>query len=152
MFADTGDEKKETYEYLPIITAWLDKVGFPRVTVVRYQPKNFKNYPPYSTLGQNCLTNGTLPSLAFGFKSCSLKWKVQPQNTWTNTWPMAVDYWRAGGRVLKIIGYDASPKDLRRYAHAKDLEDLQYQYWYPLIEWGMASLRNYTSSARNTCA
>lgn len=137
IFADTGDEKKETYDYLPIINTWLDKVGFPRVTVVRYQPKNFKHYPPYATLGQNCLTNGTLPSLAFGFKSCSLKWKVAPQNAWTDTWPMAVDYWRNGGKVLKVIGYDASPKDKMRYAHAKDLEDPKYQYWYPLIEWDM---------------
>ncbi|WP_316835036.1 hypothetical protein [Pedobacter nutrimenti] len=137
LFADTGNEKKETYAYLPVINAWLQEVGFPPVTVVRYEPKDFKNYPPYATLGENCLTNGTLPSLAFGFKSCSLKWKVAPQNAWTNKWLMAVDYWKVGGKVLKIIGYDASPKDLKRYAHAKDLEDPLYQYWYPLIEWNM---------------
>lgn len=137
LFADTGDEKQETYDYLPVISDWLTKVGFPQVTVVRYVPRRFKNFPPYSTLGENCLTNGTLPSLAFGFKSCSLKWKVAPQNQWTDKWPMAVDYWRNGGKVLKLIGYDASPKDLKRYGHAKGLEDPKYQYWYPLVEWNM---------------
>lgn len=137
LFADTGDEKQETYDYLPVINKWLRSVGFPEVTVVRYQPLNFKNWPPYATLGENCLTNGTLPSLAFGFKSCSLKWKVVPQNKWTDTWPMAVDYWQAGGKVLKIIGYDASPKDMKRYAHAQGMEDAKYKYWYPLVEWGM---------------
>ncbi|WDF77150.1 hypothetical protein PQ469_25010 [Mucilaginibacter sp. KACC 22773] len=137
LFADTGDEKQETYNYLPIINAWLLSAGFPQVTVVRYQPVNFKNWPPYATLGENCLTNGTLPSLAFGFKSCSLKWKIVPQNKWTDSWPMAVDHWRSGGKVKKMIGYDASPKDKKRYAHARGLEDDKYEYWYPLIEWNM---------------
>lgn len=136
LFADTGNEKDETYAYLPIIQSWLREKGFPPVTVVRYEPKKFKNYPPYSTLGENCLTNGTLPSLAFGFKSCSIKWKIAPQNSWTNKWPMAVNAWRYGMRVKKLIGYDASPKDRNRYAHAVGLEDDKYEYWYPLIEWG----------------
>lgn len=137
LFADTGDEKRETYAYLPIIQAWLTKVGFPPVTVVKYEPQDFKNWPPYATLGENCLTNGTLPSLAFGFKSCSLKWKVIPQNNWTDNFNPAVAYWTIGGKVKKLIGYDASPKDKKRYAHAKGMEDEKYDYWYPLIEWNM---------------
>ncbi len=137
LFADTGDEKTETYNYLPIINTWLSSVGFPSVTVVRYQPVDFRNWPPYYTLGENCLTNGTLPSLAFGFKSCSLKWKVVPQNKWTESWPMAADYWRSGGKVKKVIGYDCSPKDKKRYHHAIGIQDDKYEYWYPLIEWGL---------------
>lgn len=137
LFADTGDEKAETYAYLPIINRWLKSVNFPQVTTVRYVPKKTGKGPLYTTLGQNCLSNGTLPSLAFGFKSCSLKWKVVPQNKWTENWLPARDCWRAGGKVLKIIGYDTSPNDLKRYAHAKGVEDPSYQYWYPLIEWGM---------------
>src|SRR4051812_38794674 len=35
LFADTGDEKPETYAYLPIVNEWLESVGFPRVTVVK---------------------------------------------------------------------------------------------------------------------
>ncbi|MEN0095933.1 MAG: hypothetical protein AAGB30_11160 [Pedobacter sp.] len=137
LFADVGNEKQETYEYLPIIQDWLKKVGFPPVTVVKYIPQNFKNWPPYYSLGENCLTNGTLPSLAFGFKSCSLKWKVTPQNQWTEKWKPAVDYWYNGGKVRKIIGYDASPKDQKRYATAIGVEDPKYDYWYPLIDWNM---------------
>lgn len=136
-FANTGDEKIETYLYLPIIQEWLKKVDFPPVTVVKYVPKNFKHWPPYHSLSENCFTNGTLPSLAFGFKSCSLKWKVMPQNKWTDRWQPAIDCWNAGGKVRKIIGYDASSKDMKRYAHAKGVEDPKYNYWYPLIEWGM---------------
>lgn len=148
LFADTGDEKQETYDYLPIISQWLVSVDFPPVTIVKYIPQDFKGLPSYATLGENCLSNGTLPSLAFGFKSCSLKWKVVPQNKWVDRWPLALDYWKSGGKVLKVIGYDASPKDLKRYAHAKGVEDPKYDYWYPLVEWKMdreackASIRN----------
>jgi hypothetical protein len=35
LFADTGNEKQETYDYLPVIQGWLEAVGFPRVDVVR---------------------------------------------------------------------------------------------------------------------
>src|SRR4051812_46806286 len=66
LFADTGSERPQTYAYLPIFKEWLEKRGVPLI-VVKYEPKNFKNYPPYRTLEANCLTNGTLPSKAFGF-------------------------------------------------------------------------------------
>jgi hypothetical protein len=137
LFADTKSEKRETYAYLPVIQDWLRKMDFPPVTVVEYRVKNFKHWPPYRGLGENCLTNGTLPSLAFGFKSCSLKWKVQPQNAWTDEWQPAIDCWAAGGRVRKMIGYDNGAKDRKRYSHAVGVEDPKYDYWYPLIDWGL---------------
>lgn len=135
LFANTGDEKDSTYAYLPIIQGWLTKVGFPPVTIVRYVPQDYKHWPPYYTLAENCLTNGTLPSLAFGFKSCSLKWKVQPQNKYCSTWPPAINWWEQGGKVKKVIGYDASPNDRKRFAHSVGMEDPLYDYWYPLIDW-----------------
>lgn len=135
--ADTLGEKRETYAYIPVIREWLRKVGFPDLQIVRNQVKNFKHYPVYEGLEENCLTNGTLPSLAFGFKSCSLKWKVAPQNKWTNKWQPAIDWWASGGKVKKMIGYDNSAKDRKRYSHAVGVEDPKYEYWYPLIDWGM---------------
>jgi len=136
LHADTGSEKPGTYAYLPVIQDWLARVGFPPVVVVRYEPSNFKNWPPYRTLGENCLTNGTLPSLAFGFKSCSLKWKVAPQDKYTAAWQPARDAWAAGAPVTKAIGYDAGPADSRRYAHVEGYLDARYAYTYPLRDWG----------------
>lgn len=136
LFADTKSEKNETYGYLPIINAWLENRGWPAVTVVENIVRDFKHWPEYRGLEENCLTNATLPSLAFGFKSCSLKWKVTPQNKWTEAWQPAIDCWAAGGKVQKAIGYDASPKDRKRFAHAVGVEDPAYDYHYPLIDWG----------------
>ncbi|HXJ37823.1 MAG TPA: hypothetical protein VNH18_01020, partial [Bryobacteraceae bacterium] len=95
---------------------------------------------PYYSLEQNCLTNGTLPSISFSFqfKSCSQKWKAAPQHKYIQQWAPAVEYWAAGGQVRKVIGYDASPKDQKRvtYACNAEVEDEHYEYWYPLQEWG----------------
>jgi len=140
LFANVGGEKRQTYQYLPVINAYLEFHDYPTVTEVRYIPKNFKNWPAYYTLEQNCLTNGTLPSISFSFqfKSCSQKWKAAPQHKFLQSWTPAVEYWAAGGRVKKVIGYDAGVKDRKRltYACNGEVEDERYEYWYPLSEWG----------------
>ena len=132
LFADVGGEKDETYAYQAIMDQFLESVGFPAITVVRYVPQDFKNWPPYHTLEENCLTNGTLPSLAFGFGSCSQNWKAAPQNQFCNAWEPAIKWWAQGGRVLKAIGFDASPADVRRRNHAGNQDDPKYEFWYPL--------------------
>src|SRR5438270_2775296 len=71
LFADTGGEKPETYAYLRVIRPFLARCDFPDVTVVRYRPKR----AVYHTLEEQCLHTATLPSLAYGGKSCSLKYK-----------------------------------------------------------------------------
>jgi hypothetical protein len=137
LFADTGSEKPATYDYgKQVMPDWLASVGFPEITWVRYQPQNFKNWPPYHSLEENCLTNSTLPSLAFGFKSCSQKWKIAPQNKWTAAWMPAREAWADGVKVRKTIGYDSGPADLRRRNHLGEQNDPLFAYEYPLIEWG----------------
>jgi hypothetical protein len=138
LFADTGGEKQETYDFLPVMDGWLRDHDFPAVTVVKNVVRDFKNWPPYHTLEENCLTNGTLPSVAFGFqmKSCSLKWKAAPQQKWMKTFQPALDCWAAGGKVVRAVGFDASPADQRRSNHAGTIDDPLYSFWYPLQEWG----------------
>ncbi len=89
LFADTGAEKPETLAFIPIFRAWLAAHGVPS-EIVRYAPRRFKNWPAYRTLTENLVTNGTLPSIAFGRGTCSQKWKVAPQHAWTQAWPPAV--------------------------------------------------------------
>jgi len=128
LFADTGSEKPETYAYLVIIQAYLALNGFPPITVVK------NNSKLYRSLDENCDVNSTLPSLAFGMKGCSQKWKVQVMNTWTNRWEPALIAWHSGMKCLKLIGYDAGPADCRR---SKIAEDDHYSYAYPLREAGI---------------
>jgi len=76
-FADTGGEKPETMAHLAAMDAVLAHWGWPSVSVVRKVPLSTTGY---TDLYGNCLANQTLPSLAFGMKSCSIKWKQGPQD------------------------------------------------------------------------
>lgn len=127
LFADTGGEKPETYAYLPVMNAWLARRGFPSITVVRRQGCKDE------TLEAECRRKSMLPSLAYGFKSCSLKWKVDPQNKHLNHWEPARAEWKAGRKVVKAIGYDNGKADSRR---VKAFVDKKYDFWYPLRDWG----------------
>jgi 3'-phosphoadenosine 5'-phosphosulfate sulfotransferase (PAPS reductase)/FAD synthetase len=103
LFADTGGEKPETYAYLRVIRPFLARVGFPDVVVVRYQPKR----AAYHTLEEQCLHTGTLPSLAYGGKSCSLKYKRRPQDKYILGHYPPDELLRCGQRVVRAIGFEA---------------------------------------------
>src|SRR5262249_35385359 len=123
LFADTGGEKPETY--LPLVQRYLAAVGFPPVVTVRYVPRR----AAYHTLEGQCLHTGTLPSLAYGGRSCSLNYKRTPQDRYVRRWPPALACWARGGKVVKAIGFDAGPTDGRR---KRFTEGDRYRYWYPL--------------------
>ncbi len=124
-FADTGGERPETYAYVTMFSAWLVERGYPPIVTV-------KNDGMYESLEANCLQTNALPSIAYGFKSCSEKYKIRPQNKWLKAHPLAIETWAAGGVVTKLIGYDAGEE--RRTLTAKDKD---FAFRFPLIEWGM---------------
>ena len=70
LFADTGGELPETYEFVKVFSRWLQDKGMPKIELVKYKRE---------TLEENCIRSKMLPSLAYGFKSCSQKFKIQPQ-------------------------------------------------------------------------
>lgn len=122
MFADTGGELPETYEFVKRFGVWLSEREMPSITWVRYEKE---------TLEANCIRQNMLPSLAYGFKGCSQKYKIQPQEKFANSWPPAKEVWKSGGKVVKLIGYDAN-----EHHRAKIPQDKKYVYAYPLVEWG----------------
>lgn len=155
LFADVGAEKPETYEYLPIMQAYLKEHGFPRIVTVNYRMtpekvaerkrkpfgKGGKPLDPreYKTITNNMIYNRTLPSLAYGFQdhSCSSKWKVGPQLDYIANGAFskrARKAWDAGLPVIRAIGFDASKGDQGRRDRIPD--DVRYMHWYPLQEWG----------------
>ena len=137
LFADTGSEKPETLDAISRVDAWLAVNGFPPIVTVR----NPSPIAGDKSLGAECLRKSMLPSLAYGRKGCSIKWKVEPQNRYVRGWPPAQAAWAAGRRVTKLIGYDASPADRRRYRDVAERTDQHYHYRYPLIESGIDRTR-----------
>jgi hypothetical protein len=100
-FADVGAEKPGTYAFLPLFNQWCRDVGFPEPTVCTYAPmiKTSDRYRAavvevanrlgipvtpvqldrLSRIYGNMVANQTLPGIAFGMKSCSIKWKIEAQ-------------------------------------------------------------------------
>lgn len=134
MFADTGGEMDRTYAYLPLMQDWLRSVGWPEITVV----KNASPIAGDASLYDECHRKSVLPSLAYGQHSCSLKWKVAPQDKLARQiFGWDGKRWRHGPWLTKLIGYDAGPADARRVKNAVGKWPPGYQYRYPLIEWGI---------------
>lgn len=133
--ADTGAEKPETYDYLAMMREWMAARGI-RHEIVRYVTKRFKHHPPYGDLAGSLLTNGCLPSIAFGRSSCSPKYIASPQEALIKAWAPAQEAWAAGHRVIRFIGYDAGTRDGQRYAHAATIDDPPFDNQYPLRVWG----------------
>ena len=135
--ADTGSDKPASYNYLERMKHWMAERSIP-FEMVRYEPQRFKHWPPYYGIHEMCLTNGTLPSVSMGRHSCSLKYKKAPQDKFLASWAPALEAWSRGQKVTRLIGFDASPRDSVRYAHAATLTDPLYETQYPLREWGWA--------------
>ena len=132
LFADTGGERRHTYDFIEKFDAWLTARGLPEVTFVQYHTKDGERL----TLEQECLKSGTLPSIAYGFKKCSLKHKIGTQEKFCNHDERCKAIWKAGGKVDKYIGYDAG--ETRRIQHAAPVDEAnpKYKNHYPLYSWG----------------
>lgn len=126
LFADTGGEKPETYAFRDTFAVWLKgQTAAPFVTV-RANSK-------HDSLEAETLNHHGLPSKAFGYSKCSMRWKVEPQSVFLNNWPPAREAWASGEIITKLVGFDA---DESRRAMKKQDEPHKYRNRYPLIEWG----------------
>lgn len=140
LFADTGGEKPETYDYAPILNDWLLRHNMPQLERVAYR----QSHGRYDTLAGNCLANRMLPSLAYGGRGCSGKFKHEvldghvlgkSRGPWKGGGlPSALEAKARGLPIYRAIGYDAGPKDARR---ANIPDDRHFRYVYPLREFGM---------------
>lgn len=142
--ADPGSERRTTLAYRDeVMQPYLARVGMPPVTVLnrieegQHRPRAWR----LETLEQECLRIGSIPSVAYGYKKCSGKYKGEPQRWWLERQPWAQALWAAGGKVTKVLGYDAD--EGRRVEKALSVdwasaqERTRFAYWYPLYEAGL---------------
>lgn len=129
-FADTGAEQPHTYEFIAVMNKWLAERGMPEITVVQNVDRNGDRL----SLETECLRSHTLPSIAYGYKRCSHKHKIGPQEKFCNHYPPCREVWQRGEKVNRYIGYDAG--EIKRYEHSRKYNetDKKYSNHYPLIE------------------
>lgn len=137
-FGDTGGEKPETMTHLVRMNAVLASWNWPLIDVCK---KKTLPTTAYDDLYGNCTDNETLPSLAFGMKSCSIKWKATAQDQFIKgvkaglnrhaPHPVWLEAKASGARIFKCIGYDCGRADMRR-SKKPPPADADFDYIYPL--------------------
>lgn len=129
-FADTGSEKPHTYTHVVEVNRWCERVGFPTIeTLSAVMPQQIID----GTLEQECMRLGKLPAKAYGFSSCSDKWKMEPQRRYNKQF--ALQHGIAQSEITRLIGFDADEQSRvdRGIAnsHKREVREL-----YPLHQWG----------------
>lgn len=127
LFADTGGELPATYAHVAQVTDYCTEHKIPVYAVTN------AGRGQGDSLEDNCLKRKELPSLAYGFKGCSVKWKRQPMDRFVREWQPAKDAWERGEKVTRYIGIDAGER--HRADNAKMSDTHKYDYRYPLVEW-----------------
>jgi len=134
LFANTGGETPDTYAYVEKFSAWLVGHGMPAILTVAKTTKRagrFRGANETLTLERMCLEQNVLPPIAYGFKTCSLKFKREPQDEYIAIWQRANVAVGPLERMTKCIGFDAGEPQ-----RAKESPDPRFINRYPLIEWG----------------
>lgn len=139
VMANPGSERRGTMRYLaevtnPTLAAW----GFPQVEVIDRitEGQHIKRAWRLETLEDECLRTKSLPSVAYGWKKCSAKYKGDTQRWWAARQPWMQAEWVAGRKVVKVIGYDADEQRRVRSVFALPREASRFVPWYPLVEAG----------------
>lgn len=127
LFADPGSEWQASYEYTKFMNEWCIQNGQPEITIVKQLNKDGE----FVGLYNDSLVSQNLPSIAYGFKSCSQKFKRFPQDKYLNNWILSKEAWANGFKVVKWIGFDADESHRTEKIH----NDKKYSYEYPLVKW-----------------
>lgn len=128
-FADTGGEKPHTYTHIQEVNVWCISVGFPEIITLT---GCFPQQKIDGSLYNECVRLGVLPSKAYGFGGCSIKWKIEPQQRWAKQF--AADQGVALSDVTKLVGFDADePHRMDRAVDNAHKNPMKQRF--PLIEW-----------------
>jgi hypothetical protein len=132
VFADTGGEKPGTYRHIREVDQWLQNISWPGVTVLQGAQWWGPRMVADGSLEAECIRLGKMPAKAYGFGTCSLKWKIEPQRRF-DTW-YAAQHGVEVRDITRLIGFDADEPSRvdRALANAASTPNQQR---FPLVEW-----------------
>lgn len=137
VMADPGSERGGTIRFRDnVLPKWLKTNGFPTVeTITRIEmgqgrPRAWR----LESLFDECFRLKALPSVAYGWKKCSAKYKGDTQRWWSEKQEWMRKEWVEGRRVVKTIGYDYDEERRVKKAAQNEWEDARFVPWYPLFE------------------
>lgn len=140
VMSDPGHEWPKTYEYRDrVMQPWLLRVGFPKVVVVnREEEAKFRPRSQHvGTLGDECMRLRNLPSIAYGYKKCSIKYKIDPFIWYMERQSWAQAEWNEGRLISRGVGYDRGEERRVKKSLSGGGEDRFYKPFFPLYEEGL---------------
>ena len=127
IFADTGGELPHTYNHISMMSKkTIEWWGVPiEIVSKKYQGE-------FEGLEGECIRRKQLPSLAYGFKKCSVKYKLDPQKKFKSKWMRDHGF----HEIYTAIGYDAGEGHRAHNILENNLgKSLNEKTWFPLVEW-----------------
>lgn len=123
IFADTGAEMPHTNAHV------LEM----RVRAGRWWGLDIVRVTPKTTIVEHCDKTAMLPSLAYGRRSCSQKFKHEPMEKCLKEWAKE----NGATEIVKAIGYGAEEgyRVNGKPTEKQLCKGLREQYVYPLVEW-----------------
>lgn len=137
VFCDTGSEFPHTYEFIIYLWQWCKLKNWSKVVVLNKQDKKGD---PLSVISL-CESQDTLPAVAFGSKSCSLRFKTETADKYFNNHYRCLDAWgveKKGaptklhtGKILRLVGinYD-EPQRVQGWKNQP-----KWVQTFPLFDW-----------------
>lgn len=142
VMSDPGHEWPETHEYREkIVNPYLARHGIDPIVVVSLATESVHRPrakdTAYGSLRDECMRIKSLPSIAYGWKKCSQKFKARPAQWWIERQPWAKQAWDLGARITRCIGYDTDEMRRMKAAFMDPIEARRFVPAYPLIDAGM---------------
>ncbi len=130
-----------TYEHVKIMNEKVKEWWGLEIQTVR---KTYQGKP--ESLEENCLRMKMLPGLAYGTKSCSQKFKIEPQDRLRKRFMDEV----GAKEITLAMGFDASEQHRLKERPPVDLKKGRVmRFWYPLAEWGWSRKECNAAVCRN---
>lgn len=140
VFADTGSERPETYDYLGVFRDWIGQetdADFVAVRWIRKRRSEVAEPGEFVSIHEWCERLETLPSRAFGLSGCTSKWKQQPVDNYLRSRGDIAEIHAQGGQVERWIGYDADEPARSERMLKKNPDSHLWRWRTPLVEWDM---------------
>ncbi len=139
VFCDTGSEFPHTYKFIEHLKKWSRVMEWSKVVVLR---KLDKFSEPLSVISL-CQSQDTLPAVAFGSKSCSMRFKTETADKYFNNHSSCHKAWGVDkkgvahkhhtGKILRLIGINADESGRA----ANWSPQPKWVQAFPLIDWGI---------------
>ncbi len=128
-FADTGGEHQYTYDHVALMSEKCREWWGIEIMTVR---KLYRGEP--ETLEAQCLRTKQLPSLAYGYKQCSIHFKRRPQEKYVRKWMRD----NRIPKAIKAVGFGADePSRVKAEFNSIEIgQGLTLVSRYYLVEWG----------------